>query len=192
MLVQHFLLSHLHITLRKNNVSKATLQNSFPEWINLRFQGWLTFTAYNIIDIRHTTFTRKLNVTSFDCVVGITHVCVRRFFLLRIRQVVIDASTEHLVEACTPVLRPVFDHPDQNGKGWGKNNHYNNKNGPAWILSLLKPILWAWTTVWILMGKKPCISSRGNNNLHTFFSSFLFLFCLVYGPKVTNSSDSLI
>lgn len=73
------------------------------------------------------------------------------FFFLRVRKVIVGSRKECLVEACTPVLRPILDHPYENWESRGKHNHYNNKYCPAWVWSAFCPCIGTSTTVWFLM-----------------------------------------
>lgn len=73
------------------------------------------------------------------------------FIFLRVRKVIVDSRTKCLVEACSPVLRPILDHPYENWESRGKDNHYNNKYRPAWVWSVFCPFIRTSTTVWFLM-----------------------------------------
>lgn len=73
------------------------------------------------------------------------------FIFLWVWMVIVGSRTECLVEACTPVLRPILDHPYENWESRGKDNHYNDKYCPAWVWSTFRPCIRTSTTVRFLM-----------------------------------------
>lgn len=111
-------------------------------------------TLCNIItDINATwNFTVDLhNIASFHAIVTGTPFCISwNLFLLRIWQVIVDTSTECFVEALTPVLWPILNHPDENWQSRDKHNHHKNKHCPVRVFFPYCPFVWPSTTIGVL------------------------------------------